>query len=51
MPVKDDEYSEKETARRRQAAIKKMLATAPKPHATKSKKKPSPKKRKAKKNS
>jgi hypothetical protein len=46
-----DEYSEAETARRREAAIKKMLATPPKPHAAKDKKKPSPTKDKAKKNS
>jgi len=36
----------KEIERRREAALKKMLATPPKPHG---KQKPSPKKRKAKK--
>jgi hypothetical protein len=46
-----DEYSDKETEHRREAAIKKMLATPPKPHAAKDKKKPSPAKDKAKKNS
>jgi hypothetical protein len=29
----DDQYSEKETARRRDAVIKKMLNTPPKPHS------------------
>jgi hypothetical protein len=41
-----DELSPKETERRREAALKKMLATPPAPRATK--KKPSPAKRKAK---
>jgi hypothetical protein len=44
-----DQYSEAETIRRREAAIKKMLATPPKPHTAKGKKKPSPGKGKAKK--
>jgi hypothetical protein len=43
-----DQYSEAESKRRAEAAIKKMLATSPTPHA-KAKKKPSPTKRKAKK--
>jgi hypothetical protein len=30
---KDDQYSEKETALRRDAVIKQMLATPPKPHS------------------
>jgi hypothetical protein len=51
MPENPDQFSDKETERRREAAIKKMLATPHKPHAVKAKKKPSPKKRKAKKNS
>ena len=51
MSSSPDKYSEKETERRREAAIKKMLATPPKPHAVKGKKKPSPAKDKAKKNS
>jgi hypothetical protein len=42
-----DQYSEKETERRREAALKKMLATPPAPRTAKGK--PSPKKRKAKK--
>jgi hypothetical protein len=42
------QYTEKETERRREAAPKKMLATPSTPHA-RAKKKPSPKKRKAKK--
>jgi hypothetical protein len=29
----DDQYSEKEAARRRDAVIKQMLATPPKPHS------------------
>jgi hypothetical protein len=29
----DDHYSEEETARRRDAVIKRMLATPPKPHS------------------
>jgi hypothetical protein len=29
----DDQYSEQETAERRDAAIKRMLATPPKPHS------------------
>jgi len=29
----NDQYSEKETARRRDAVIKRMLATPPKPHS------------------
>lgn len=41
-----DELSPKETERRREAALAKMLATPPAPRT---KKKPSPKKRKAKK--
>jgi hypothetical protein len=44
-----DQYSDAETIRRREAAIKRMLATPPKPRVAKGKKKPSPKKRKAKK--
>jgi hypothetical protein len=44
-----DQYSAAETKRRAEAAIKKMLATPPKPHAKLTgKKKPSPGKRKAK---
>jgi len=42
-----DELSPKETERRREAAIRKMLATPPAPRTTK--KKPSPAKGKAKK--
>jgi hypothetical protein len=33
MPSKDDQFSEKETARRRDAVIKRMLQTPPKPHS------------------
>jgi len=44
-----DEYSEAETKRRAEAALKKMLATPPRPFTPKAKKKPSPAKRKAKK--
>jgi hypothetical protein len=33
MIKNDDQYSERETARRRDAVIKKMLATPPKPHS------------------
>jgi hypothetical protein len=29
----DDQYSEQETAKRRDAVIKRMLATPPKPHS------------------
>jgi hypothetical protein len=47
--VSDDSYSAKETEQRREAAIKKMLATPPKPYMAKGKKKPSPNKRKDKK--
>jgi|GEM_PF-6078822 hypothetical protein len=43
----DDALSEAETIRRREAAIKKMLATPPRPFTAKAKKRPSPKKRKA----
>jgi hypothetical protein len=44
----EDQYSAAETKRRADAALKKMLATPPKPHAKlKAKKKPSPAKRKA----
>ena len=39
MKQEDDKFSEAETVRRREAAIKKMLATPPKPHAAKAKKK------------
>jgi hypothetical protein len=46
MNEPEDHYSDKDTERRREAALKKMLATPPKPHA---KQKPSLKKRKAKK--
>lgn len=42
-----DSYSEQETERRREAALRKMLATPPKPHVAKQK--PDPKKRKTKK--
>jgi len=49
--MESDQYSPKETERRREAAIKKMLATPPKPHAANGKKKSSPTKDKAKKNS
>ena len=48
MKIDDDQLSEKETVSRREAALKKMLATPPKPHAARAKKKPSPKKAKAK---
>ena len=44
-----DQYSDAETKRRADAALKKMLATPPAPFTPKAKKKPSPKKRKAKK--
>ena len=44
MKPESDLYSQKETERRREAALKKMLATPPKPFT---KKKPSPKKGKA----
>lgn len=47
--MSDDQLSAKETERRREAALKQMLATPPKPHAAKGKKKPSPVKAKAKK--
>jgi hypothetical protein len=33
MPKQDDRYSEQETARRRDAVIKKMLNTPPKPRS------------------
>jgi hypothetical protein len=34
VPTKnDDQYSDKETAQRRDAVIKRMLATPPKPHS------------------
>jgi len=46
MSEDDDKYGEQETVKRRESALKKMLATPPTPHA---KQKPSPKKRKAKK--
>jgi hypothetical protein len=42
-----DAYSDEETVQRREAALKKMLATPPAPRTAK--KKPSPGKRKAKK--
>jgi hypothetical protein len=32
-PKNDDQYSDKETAQRRDAVIKRMLATPPKPHS------------------
>jgi hypothetical protein len=48
MPKSDDQYSDSETAGRREAALKKMLATPPSPHV-KSKKDLSLKDRKAKK--
>jgi len=38
QPPSDEQYSAAETERRREAALKKMLATPPKPHA-----KPKPK--------
>jgi hypothetical protein len=44
----DNDYSESETKRRAEAALKKMLATPPAPFTPKAKKKPSPAKRKAK---
>jgi hypothetical protein len=46
-PIKDDLLGDKETVRRREAALMKMLATPPSPRTAK--KKPSPAKRKAKK--
>jgi hypothetical protein len=45
--MENDKFSPIETERRREAALSKMLATAPTPRTAK--KKPSPKKRKAKK--
>jgi hypothetical protein len=45
--VEEPQYDEKETARRRDAALAKMLATPPQPRQ--GKQKPSPAKRKAKK--
>jgi hypothetical protein len=48
-PKETDNYNERETERRREAALKKMLATPPSPFTPKAKKKPSPAKRKAKK--
>jgi hypothetical protein len=47
MGTDTDKLSDRETASRREAALKKMLATPPKPH--KAKKKPNPAKRQAKK--
>jgi hypothetical protein len=44
----DDQYSDRETVRRREAALRKMLATPPQPFTPKAKKKPSPGKPKAK---
>ena len=44
-----DQYSKAETEQRREAALKKMLETPPKPFTPKAKKKPSPQKRKGKK--
>jgi len=41
-PSDPDQYSEAETKRRAAAALKKMLATPPKPFTPKAKKKPSP---------
>lgn len=43
----EESYSEAETERRREAALKKMLATPPSPRTAKEK--PKPKRRKAKK--
>lgn len=36
-PFTDDTYSDEETARRRDAIIKRMIATPPQPHKPKSK--------------
>jgi hypothetical protein len=47
MATDPDEVSEEETIRRREAALKKMLATPPKPFTPKAKKKPRLAKRKA----
>jgi hypothetical protein len=44
-----DQYSESETKRRMESAIRRAQKTPPTPHAPKAKKKPSPAKRKAKK--
>jgi hypothetical protein len=44
-----DDLSPAETERRREAALRTMLATPPQPFTPKAKKKPSPGKRKAKK--
>jgi len=38
MEEKDDNFSPKETKRRAEAALKRMLATPPKPHAGQAKK-------------
>jgi hypothetical protein len=46
-----DQYSDKEAEQRREAVLKRMLATPPKPHAATEKKNPSPAKRKEKKGS
>ena len=43
-----DQYSDKEAEQRREAMLKKMLATPPNPFTPKAKKKPSPIKRKGK---
>jgi hypothetical protein len=50
MPKTTDEYSEKETAARRDATIKRMMAMPPKPHSEMKvgKKKKASKKRKIK---
>jgi hypothetical protein len=47
MAQDSDQYTDKETEQRREAALKKMLATPPAPRTAKQK--PSPKKRKVKK--
>jgi hypothetical protein len=46
----EDQYSEQETARRRDAVIKRMLATPPKPHSEMKVGKPKGKPRKSPKN-